>query len=140
MKKLLSLILAIALVLSLVPAVFAAEGEATKKTELRIKYDILGAVKKLGVSWESSVGVDGEKRVPFTNIDFALTDGFFSFKDSSCGIFTGHSELNYNNICGFQISSNDWIAELIHRIQEQRCMSMVLKWVNSATMKKMLLH
>ncbi|MBQ7119810.1 MAG: Ig-like domain-containing protein, partial [Oscillospiraceae bacterium] len=109
MKKLLSLILAIALVLSLVPAVFAAEGEATEKTELRIKYDILGAVKKLGVSWESSVGVDGEKRVPFTNIDFALTDGFFSFKDSSCGIFTGHSELNYNNICGFQISSNDWI-------------------------------
>ena len=108
MKRIISIILALALVAAMLPTfAFAAEGEAEG---IRIKYDLLGAVKKLGVSWEaSSTESSALKRVPFTRIDFELSDGFFNFKNSSNGIFTGHSEINYNPAYGFQISKSDWI-------------------------------
>lgn len=113
MKRLLSILLAIMMVATLLPtAAFAAEGEAveTPETGIRIKYDILGAITKLGLFWESSSSeAAAVKRVPMTVIDFGVTDGFFNFKNSSRGIFTGHSELNYNASYGFQISSGDWV-------------------------------
>ncbi|MBQ9985501.1 MAG: Ig-like domain-containing protein, partial [Oscillospiraceae bacterium] len=111
MKRFISILLAIMLVATLLPtAVFAEEGEA-ESTGIRIKYDLQGVVEKLGLAWESSsTEASAVKRVPFSVMDFKASDGFFSFNASSQGLFTAHSELNYNAVIGFQISSGDWIA------------------------------
>ncbi len=112
MKRLLSAFLAIMMVATLLPVVpvFAEEGEP-ESTGIRIKYDLQGVVKKLGLAWEgSSTEASAAKRVPMTVMDFEASDGFFKFNNSSLGLFTGHSELNYNATIGFQISSGDWIA------------------------------
>ena len=53
MKKILSIILAAALVFSILPTIaFATEGEAAEG--IRIKYDLQGVIAKLGLTWESS--------------------------------------------------------------------------------------
>lgn len=110
MKRIISIILAIALVAAMLPTfAFAAEGDAEG---IRIKYDIQGVVQKLGLTWESSSSSEAAKlkRVPFSVLNFEASNGFFNFRDSSTGLFSGHSDLNYNDVIGFQISNGDWIS------------------------------
>ncbi len=110
MKRLLSVLLAIIMVATLLPVgqVFAEEGEE-ENTGIVIKYDILGAVTKLGASWESG---DSTSKKPFTMLNWDFTDGFFNFADSSGvdGIYTNHSSINYSPKVGIQLASGNRFA------------------------------
>jgi len=72
MKRILALMLALLLVAACIPtAVFAEE---TESTGIRIKYDILGAIKELGAKWEAGAGPKPTK-TPLTELDYELSDG-----------------------------------------------------------------
>ncbi|MBQ5777750.1 MAG: hypothetical protein IIV97_02915, partial [Oscillospiraceae bacterium] len=77
MKRIISIVLAIALVAAMLPTfAFAAEGE----DGILIKYDVHGAITKLGATWEAG---SSTSKKPFTMLNWDFTNGFFNFATSS---------------------------------------------------------
>jgi len=73
MKKLLSIILAIAMLATFVPATFAAEEVQLNDSGVKVTYDLHSIVKENF----------GKVRESTKTIDFELTNGFFSFKSNN---------------------------------------------------------
>ncbi len=106
MKRIISIVLAIALVAAMLPTfAFAAEGE----DGILIKYDVHGAITKLGATWEA--GTSTSKK-PFTMLNWDFTNGFFNFATSSGtdGIYTNHASINYSPKVGIQLAKGNSFA------------------------------
>jgi|GEM_PF-1315646 len=78
MKKLISTLLTIAMLLSLIPAAFAAETTTLEKSGVKIVYDISGLMKTRNMPGEPT-------KTSMTVITYEETDGFYSFVKGTDG-------------------------------------------------------
>ena len=107
MKRLLSMLLAIALVVGMIPAVFATEGEATQQDAgITITYDV---TKNFG-TWNNQT-------VQFADFTYEANNGLWEYVANSKNLLTADKSvtINWSGTDGMQMrdSGNWWAIKII---------------------------
>ena len=106
-KSLFAMVLVIAMVMSLMPATFAVEGEESASTGITVKYDIKGACMPDGAG--NTTSVDTGKN-PAKYCDFEKTNGFFEYVNDSISKADDNNNLKLYNEYGLvHIKYNNWL-------------------------------